>query len=127
MSIKVEFLCEMEDGRKQFRLLAPFIQKTPFGTRRVPKGFISDGTSSPRWAWWIIAPWDYLEASIPHDYDYSVATPGMTRMLADATYRWELARQGCPLWRRWLVWLALRVGGWRAYRPRVVKRGRKPK
>jgi hypothetical protein len=117
--------------KDRWRLLTPLIYKsaTAAGRFTVPRGFTTDFSSVPR------LPLAYLlagntadAAGVVHDYLYRTARE--TRAVADAVYS-EAMREPVrflgtlrvelldirpePAWRRGLMWLAVRLGGRRAY------------
>jgi hypothetical protein len=76
----------------------------------VPRDFVTDFASVPR------LPFAYLlfggvadEAAVVHDYVYS---KGMfDRQMCDAIFREAMAACGQPGWRRWPMWLGVRLFG----------------
>jgi len=121
---------------------------TPVGLRyelfpghwiEVPVGFITDFASVPRsvripwlpkWVpgfplWWIFSPTgNYNRAAVLHDYLYSIACDWCSRFLADAIFRDAMMRLMVPLWRRWAMWAAVRVGGRAAWKSNGMQRDR---
>jgi hypothetical protein len=84
----------------------------------VPKGFVTNFASTPRWLWSILPPsgkWN--RAAVLHDYLYSIAVPTAhcSRWMADAIFRDAMYRLGVSLWRRWVMWAGVRVFGNRGY------------
>lgn len=81
-------------------------------------GFVTDGASIPRLAQLVTGwrPWDppQRRPAIVHDWAY--CQKGMRRSLADAAFRQLLEAEGASWFRRWVMWAAVRVGGWPAYR-----------
>ena len=80
----------------------------------VPQGFITDFASVPR------LPFTYLffgnsaqEAAVIHDYLYRHRS--VSRAKADAVFREASEVAGVPAWRRWGMWLGVRIGGWTVY------------
>lgn len=81
----------------------------------IPAGFITDFASVPRFLWAILphdGPW--APAAVVHDFLYSHHS-ACSRFLADAVFRDGMATLKVPLWRRWLMWLAVRAWGWRYF------------
>jgi hypothetical protein len=83
----------------------------------VPRGFVTDLASVPR-----IVPFAYAlfgntsnEAAVVHDYLYS-APHSTTREMADAVLREASAVTRVAAWRRWPMWLGVRVFGWLHWR-----------
>lgn len=103
---------------------------------KVPKGFGTDGASIPRIFWTIIAPFDrrILLPSQPHDFLYEkrgihiegviynkiedrivqegVILDRVSRREADQVIREKMESFGAGLIMRWVVYCAVRVGGW---------------
>ena len=55
----------------------------------VPKGFISDGASTPRWTWILFPPWsDYGQACVLHDFllEKKTYTDGVNTFKATAKH-----------------------------------------
>ena len=78
---------------------------------RVPEGFRTDLASVPRLLWPIFAvAGRWSAAAILHDYLYSL--PGCSRFLADALFREAMHSLDVPLWRRAIMYYAVRLFGW---------------
>ena len=80
----------------------------------VPAGFTTDFASVPRPFWDLEPPvGDVAKAAVVHDYLY--VTKGLggryTRAQADGIFRKAMADLGVPLWKRTLLWAAVRIGG----------------
>jgi hypothetical protein len=96
-----------DDGH--WRLIAPLVYQSDVAGMifTVPTGFITDLASVPR------VPIAYLlagtsnEASVVHDFLYS--THPVPRNTADAVLREASAVTGVPAWRRWLMWVGVRI------------------
>jgi len=93
-----------------------------FGTI-IPKGYKTDGASSPRLAYWIIAPFTLaLLAALVHDLRYDppadedgVKRRTMTRKQADDEFRENLKATGMSWSRRAAAHRAVRLGGWKPW------------
>lgn len=79
--------------------------------RVIPDGFLTDFHSVPRCLWWLVHPFHYGQAAVIHDYLYRLGS-GASRKLADMIYAAALERCGCPAWRIWGMYAALRLCGW---------------
>ena len=78
---------------------------------RVPKGFITDFASVPRIFWAILPPWDkYGKAAVLHDYLYH--SRKFIRILCDVIFYEAMVVLGVSRWKRWLLYLGVRIGGW---------------
>lgn len=114
--LAVEILDTERDGRVTARLLQGFGYR-PGGDEEaiaVPAGFVTDFASVP-WGFWNLEPplGDAGKAAVVHDYLY--ATKGLggrySRAQADGIFRQALGALGVPLWKRTLLWAAVRIGG----------------
>lgn len=86
---------------------------------RVPKGFLTDGASTPRVIWaFLPSTGRYLQAAILHDYLYKVLQAGLTfpevRSRGEADREFRLASLACGVSPAvaWILWLGVRLGGW---------------
>jgi hypothetical protein len=114
----VEILETARSGRVTARLLQGFSYRMRDGRGSeiiaVPAGFVTDFASVP-WGFWNLEPplGEAGRAAVVHDYLY--ATQGLGgrygRAEADGIFREALADLGVPLWKRSLLWAAVRVGG----------------
>ena len=76
----------------------------------VPAKFLTDFASVPRLLWPLCPPaGQWCEAAVVHDYLCRTVT--CSRFLADAVFREAMARLGVPLWRRVLMYYAVRCYG----------------
>jgi hypothetical protein len=105
-------------GASRWRLLEPFEYVTAAGRRIViPKGFITDGASSPLRV--LIRPLGghYPVAALVHDWLYWCLNMGKpdpaapTRKAADAIFREVMRRSGVRPLVRFGMWLAVRAFG----------------
>ena len=102
-NVKAEFL----KGGK-IRLIRPF--------EEVPRGFICDGASVPRFFWRFLGhPFDnyHLKPGIRHDYGYAMGK--VPRKVLDKRYRDDLKYEGLGFIRRNLEYFGVRVFGRRHY------------
>jgi hypothetical protein len=88
-------------------------------TITVPAGFQTDLASVPRLPLVFLLAGDCArEAAVVHDYLYT--SHQVDRATADAVLREASAVTGVPAWRRWLMWLGVRIGGARHWAPAVA-------
>lgn len=80
----------------------------------VPSGMVTDWSSIPRFFWRVLAPWEYPEAGLVHDWLYR-HPGGRQRAACDRIYRDILAGLGCPIWKRLAAWSAVRIFGARHF------------
>lgn len=86
----------------------------------VPAGFETDFASVPRIFWSIFPPTGkHGKAAVLHDYLY--ATQQASRVVADAIFLEAMAVLNVPAWRRWTMYLGVRLGGWYAWRQHQKK------
>lgn len=77
----------------------------------VPAGYVTDFASVPRMFWRVFPPTGrYNRAAIVHDYLYTNAT-ACSRFFADGLFRELMLHLGVPMWRRVLMFYAVRLGG----------------
>lgn len=82
-------------------------------TVSVPPGFTTDFASVPRLLWPVFPPaGPWCKAAVIHDYLYQSRT--CSRFLADALFREAMAQLGVPVWRRVVMYYAVRVFGFSA-------------
>lgn len=107
--LQVEIL---PDGRRA-RLLQPFrVRLRELGERviEVPQGFETDFASVPRFFWRVVPPWGrYSPAAVVHDYLYS--TGKVSREDADRAFLTLMQRLGVPVWKRTIMYWAVRWFG----------------
>ena len=81
---------------------------------RIGTDFKTDFASVPRFLWGILPPTGkYGKAAVIHDYLYRTALA--SRAMADAIFLEAMGVLGVALWKRWAMYLAVRLFGWRAY------------
>jgi hypothetical protein len=117
------------DGREERRTLAPLRYQSPRlgGVVTIPAEFDFDGASTPRLPLtWLIAGGRATAAAAVHDYAYQrhgLVVDGafrpLSRAAADAVFAEAMAadpHSGTSTVTRWLMWAAVRAGGWWAWR-----------
>jgi len=75
-------------------------------TITVPKNFKTDFASTPRWTWTFFPPEEYAEAAVPHDF--LCRNRQVSRFMADAIFREIMFKMGAPLWKRVVMYYAVR-------------------
>jgi len=116
-----EFVTELEvtlisddtnSGRGTWQLDKPLVYQSDLVAALivVPKGFQTDFASVPRVpiAYWLFGDTSH-EASVVHDFLYN--THLYPRATADAILKEASAVTGIPAWRRWGMYLGVRIGG----------------
>ena len=112
-----EVVNSLHEGRQRYELLEDLRVNLPGnGTGggiavRVPAGYVTDFASVPRMFWRVFPPSGrYNRAAIVHDYLYTNSTV-CSRFLADSLFRELMSHLGVPMWRRVLMYYAVRLGG----------------
>jgi hypothetical protein len=84
----------------------------------VPAGFTTDGASIPGFARWLTGwePWDEPQRlpAIVHDWLYTQS--GVSRHRADLAFRSLLHIEGAGRFKTEIMYVAVVIGGWPAYR-----------
>ena len=81
---------------------------------KIPKGYITDGASIPKWAWSIIGGpvGKYAPAAIVHDYIIEFEL--YPRKKADKIFLEAMKVLKVPFWKRRIMYRAVRINsGWR--------------
>lgn len=80
----------------------------------IPKGYISDGGSIPRFAWTLDSPFtDGMLAYLVHDYRYTdIENKTFTRRQADWELLCNLEKCGLNIFRRTFIYWAVASFGW---------------
>jgi hypothetical protein len=100
------------DGRGTWRLLATLVYESDLLKRRltVPVGMLTDFASVPRIPIaFLLAGGAGNRAAVIHDWLYS--THEVERSVADAVFREALLAGGEPVWRAWMMYAGVRIGG----------------
>ncbi len=85
-----------------------------FGSYVVRAGARSDGCSTPWWGWWFAPPLGReARAGFYHDDMLTNRGHGYSRREIDRRFRESMRCLGTPLWKRNIMWLAVR---WQAFR-----------
>ena len=105
-------------GRQIYRVMEPFVYevgKKGSGWRiEVPEGFHTDFASVPRCFWPIFPPiGQHGKAAVVHDYLYR-SKSGFSRVVGDAIFLDAMTVLGVTWWRRWAMYLAVRLFGRKA-------------
>lgn len=127
MSNKSKLIVEdMGDGK--WRLAEPLHHEGRMVWFTLPKGIVTDFASVPRILWSVVSPTGaHSVAAVCHDWSYavkprvvyrakgtSVSMP-LSRAQADAVFYWVMRESGVGRVRAWVMWLAVRIGGRRAW------------
>lgn len=113
--MKIEYI----KGTRNVKLLEDVVVKTSLGKIVIEDGFVSDLASIPRIAWFVVAPSDpgIREPALVHDWLYRLPNvrfyqgTKVTRKIADRIFLEELKDEGVPHWKRYPMFLAVRLVG----------------
>lgn len=104
------------DDTTKIELLKPMEFYADGARHTIPKGFVCDGASIPRFFWrWFGHPLEgnIIHGAIVHDFCYRTAC--VTRKDADALFLSLMREYGVPVTKRVFIWLAVRLFGGNYY------------
>jgi len=110
---------KLSGGR--YKLLKSFVyhvgDKNSLEVIRVPIGFICDGASIPRLLWSVVGhPMDeYAQAAFLHDFICKCMRDTYNRLEGEEIMYEAMGVLGVSLWKRWVIYKALRLFGWYMY------------
>jgi len=119
----------LRSGRSLWALQTPLAYVTGAERREtitVPAGFVTDLASIPRLVWSFYPPdGPWVKAAVIHDFLYYTQGDGIwgktvgvppgrrySRAESDAIFWEAMAELGIGLWGRFVIWSAVRLGGW---------------
>ena len=83
----------------------------------IPRGFRTDLASVPRFLCPVVPTYGrYSTAAVVHDFLYSKGGNEADRCQADWAFFLLMKQLGVRRWRRWIMFIAVRLFGWRAFR-----------
>jgi hypothetical protein len=83
------------------------------GRFTVRAGFETDFATVPFFLTWLVPRYGvYTTAAVLHDWLLE-EEPAVSRVESDGIFRRALRELGVPFLRRWVMWAAVRLGGWR--------------
>jgi hypothetical protein len=112
-------------GRRKVQLLQSIVYDGDpvLGPYPIDAGVWSDGCSTDWWAWWFCPPLGReTEAAFLHDdmltnqeltiwlLSIGIKSP---RKWKDQKFREALRFCGTPTWKRWYMWLGVRINAWK--------------
>lgn len=104
------------NGSQMLRLTKSHAFFGSWGCIVVPKGFVTDGASVPRFFWNVLGPLGpYFDAAVLHDFLYSPINATHTREQADLIFLEAMQLTGVGWITRNLVFTAVRACGWQFY------------
>ncbi len=114
----------LDDDHRFWILGDPLVVLSGDERIEIPAGYTTDGASVPGWAQVLTGwkPWEDPQrwGGIVHDWLYT--QKGVSKAHADNVFRAVLASEKAGWWKRKLMYTAVVVGGWSAYR-RAQKNG----
>ncbi len=113
-SVKADHLSKDSD---KYRVHETFTCDYGEGVIVVPKGYVTDLSSSPWFLWWLYPPGlGYgRKPAVIHDYIYSTLHRRYTKEFADDLFYHGLVTQGMDKWKAKLCYLSVKwfgKGGW---------------
>lgn len=100
----------VEGSDREWTLIASIRYKTSFGQWRVPRGFVTDFASIPKFIWSLYPPHgQYTRAAIIHDYLYQDQL--VARKIADQVFKEQMQNDGVSWFTRNVFYLAVRTFG----------------
>lgn len=111
---------------KMREMLADLVWETETARRVIKKGFKSD-LYSVEWLGKLVVPdvVEHLAPAILHDEAYT--RQDISRKEADDMFLEAMKSVGIAMWRRWAIYLAVRIGGGRAWRRNKRERTSNPR
>lgn len=105
----------LDDGRTWELIEEFYYHKDDKTSFEIPKGFKTDFASIPRFLWVFISPTGkHDKAAVLHDYLYR--TRKVTRRDADMLFLEGMTVQKVASWRKYSMFIAVRLFGWRFYK-----------
>ena len=104
---------------KRWRLCNELIWRYGCMVFVIPAGFETDGASIPRFYRWRFDPFGkWIRAAVIHDWLYSnvAAYTHIDRKASDVAFRDLMKRECVCCWTRTVIYYAVRIGGWLAFR-----------
>ena len=102
---------KVHDGKFHWKLVNNLVYHAEDGNSyTVVAGFLTDLATIPRILWPVFSPMDsFLSASVLHDYLYS--THRLKRKEADGLFLQAMKYSNVPLWKRQIIYRAVRLFG----------------
>lgn len=83
----------------------------------IPRGFVTDGVTSPRPLWWLIPPWGHAgtRAAMLHDFGLDLIRAGTPHphmpTRRDVDHEFHLALRACGVGpvTAWIMWVGVRL------------------
>lgn len=108
---------EVTGSPGDWQLEEALVYRSPLFEIRIPKGFVTDFASVPRFLWALLPPHGkHQRAAVVHDYLYRT-NGGWSRRISDTVFLDAMKECRVSWWRRTAMWLGVRIGGakpWKA-------------
>lgn len=99
---------------RKWKLVEDFSVNTSIGIITVPKDFVTNLASTPRFLWAILPPFGkYTEASVVHDYLYFKKE--LPRKVCDMLFYELMIIKDTYKWKAKTMYWAVRIFGWLPY------------
>lgn len=122
-TIKLEDL-GIVNGTRKFRLLEDFRCYYKSKLITVPKGFITDGISAPKFAWPIIGPYGpAFPAALVHDWLFSPFNTEYDWKTSNWMFLELMKEAGVGFVMRWTIYSAVVAGSYPIWRKRIENYG----
>lgn len=109
------YLSWSRDDKDLWTVCRPVYFKDDVTDIVVPEGFKTDLASVPRIFWSLIPrSGRYTRAAIIHDYLYDKGL--VSRARADAIFLSQMRKDGVVVWKRLVMYMAVRGFGWRGFK-----------
>ncbi len=114
----------MVNGTRKFRLLADFRCYYKGKLITVPKGFITDGVSAPKFAWPIVGPFgSAFTAALVHDWCFSPFNNEYTWRESNWMFLELMKESGVGFASRWTIYSAVVAGSYPIWKKRFENYG----
>lgn len=113
---------DVDPSGRTKRILQAFRLEGPYGLKvNVPRGFLTDFASTPRFLWPFYPPdGPWQQAAVVHDVLYREGE--WNRAMSDSLFLRAMELLPVPAYRRWIFYLVLRLAGGAAWRENARKR-----
>jgi hypothetical protein len=114
----------MRKGTRKFKLLQPFRNFNSKLPITVQMGFITDGISSPKWAWSIVGPMgNAFPAALVHDWCFSPYNKSFGWKESNDLFLENMKHCGVGFAERWVIYSAVMLGSYYVWTQRFKNYG----
>jgi hypothetical protein len=112
--IRLEYAGPGPEGRTRWLVIEPMWVGHQEWSGEVGDNWITDLASVPRLPLtWLLAGGDAPASAVTHDWLYRMGP--VPRAVADRVFRDLITREGYSSAKAWMMWTAVRLGGWSAW------------